>query len=186
MKNALERGCRVCSAAFPFSRLVVHTFFACALILYIKGLDIWLWYPAADVVLVWLFGVMPFDRAVTRGRWIKRHFVCFSSRALSAQDFTERARKRERRRGGDRNRQKKNRPDDGGADRQVVEQPAVLDLACKYLGYCSSTCHFLPSCWRASSISSYRSILDTELHSSQSHLSSRHTDWLTQGVSASV
>lgn len=83
--------------------------------------------------------VMLFDRAVTQGCWIKRHFVFFSSLILSAKTSpSEQEREGGRRRTeGDRNRQK-NRPDDGVADRQVVEQPAVLDLACTYLGHCSS------------------------------------------------
>ena len=75
------QGSRVYSAAFLFSQLV-HTLCLCINSLCIKGLDIWLWYPVAD-----FFGrvirVMLFDRAVTQGCWIKRHFVFFSSLLLS-------------------------------------------------------------------------------------------------------
>lgn len=71
-----------------------------------KGQDIWLGYPAAEM-FAGVIRVILFDRAVTHGCRIKRHFVFFSSLTL-AQPRLHRAEAR-------------NRAD----DRQVVEKPAV-------------------------------------------------------------
>lgn len=111
---------------------------ACALT--VSALKVWMFGFDTQWLIFfgWSIRVMLFDRAVAQGRWIKRHFVFFSSLALSAKTSSSEQGERETQTEGDGNRQK-NRPGDGAADRQVVEQSAVLDWACKYLGHSSST-----------------------------------------------
>lgn len=68
--------------------------------------------------------VMLFDRALTPRCRIKRYFVFFSSRVLSAKTSLSRAEKKKEKKKEAREtvrRRQKNRADDGAADRQVVE-----------------------------------------------------------------
>lgn len=95
----------------------------------------------ADVFLGRVVRVMLFGRALTPRCWIKRHFVFFSSRVLSAKNFIERAEKaRETAR-----RRQENRADDGVADRQVVGQPAhVWAVAHQRVTYSPHAAGLLP------------------------------------------
>lgn len=128
-----------------------------------------------------LIKVMPCDRAVTRSRRIKRHFVFFSSaRACTlSQDFIERVRKGDRRREGDRNRRGRKKK----TKNHTVQMMGRLTgrfgpqlrafLARKYLPL---RVDIFPTCRRTSSMSSSRRIPGIELHYLIYHLATLRCD----------
>lgn len=122
-----------------------------------------------------LIKVMPRDRAVTRSRRIKRHFVFFSSlrAATLSQDLVERVRKGDRRREGDRNRREREKGNKKKTKKtkRTVQMMGWLTgrsgpqlrvfLARKYLPL---RVNIFPACRRTSSMSSSGRIPGIELH----------------------
>lgn len=120
-----------------------------------------------------LIRVIVFDKALTWGCWIKRHFVFFSSLTLSAKTvLTEQeSQEGERQTEGDRNRQK-NRPDDWRADRQVEEQPVALDSTLQITGALLINTIFLSNAGGVLPvIHTWLCVLDSELRMINPHTS---------------
>lgn len=121
------------SAVFLFSLSILCS---CALILQSLHEEVWIFGCDTPWLMYFWWGYQ--GNAVWQScniRLLDQKAFCFLFilHTLS-QDFTEPARKRGRRREGDRNR-RKNRADDGAADRQV-EQPAGRDVDGKYRSLC--------------------------------------------------